>query len=257
MDETPIWSSLDKVYPYRILIQSTAHTFSNPIYLSDLFDLRDKNALWSWLGIVKRSVQIFTDSECSEFRKLLFRNNPFGPSGRGISDPYAPLDQKPLPINLTSDKKGRIITSGAPEGHLTAWLMGKLARRELKDLFGEYTDYINFLPTSYGKEMDILLLNEIKDYFYKPATRLSGCTILELKADKCSVKDLSQTLKYEDWLIKKKCEGDSEMVHSVIVAHRFDNKVIDYVTKKQEIEGHSPRLINYRAYDNNVTLTPI
>lgn len=74
---------------------------------------------------------------------------------------------------------------------------------------------------------------------------LSAVTIAPV--GKCEKKDLAQTLKYEDWLIKKKCSGDSEMVRSVIVAHPFDTEVIDYVKKRAEIEGKIVGLITYRA----------
>jgi hypothetical protein len=94
--------------------------------------------------------------------------------------------------------------------------MRQLAKGKYKEFFGEYSDHINFVPTSYGKEIDILLLNEIKDYCH-PQQSLAGYTIIEMRADKCSKSDLTQTLKYEDWFIKKKCGGDSAIARAMRV----------------------------------------
>jgi len=258
-DDTQIWDDPEHIFPYRVLIEPTLDTFEKPIFLSDLYDLADKGLLWSWRRIVKRSVQPFTDAETSLLLKLFYRNNRFGPTSSHIETPYNPTDRKPLPIKLKSNSRGRIITPGAPEGHLTAWLMNQLANRKLKEFFGDYNDYINFVPTSYGKEMDVLLLNEIKNSLTgKPIVgSLASCTIVEVKAGKCKKSDLIQTLKYEDWLIKKKCAGDSAMVHSAILAHSFDDEVSEYVKKRSEMEGKEVILLKYSADAGNISLTSI
>lgn len=256
-DETPIWSDNERVFPYRVLIDATLNTFSNPIFLSDLYDLADKDILWSWRGVVQRDVHPFTDSECSELLRLFHRNNPMGPKTSRIESPYKPKEMKPLPIELKSDSKGRIITPGAREANLTAWFMSQLAQRKFKEYFGEYTDYINYVPISYEKEIDVLLLNEIQDYRGIRIGPLASCTVVEIKADRCKKQDLTQTLRYEDWLIRKKCAGDSAMVHSSILAHSFDAEVIDYVKKRTEIERKELKLLRYLASQGKVDLSPI
>ena len=47
------------------------------------------------------------------------------------------------------------------------------------------------------------------------------------------------------------------MVHSAIVAHRFDSEVIDYVDKKAEIEGKAPNLLEYSADNGDVKVKSI
>ena len=240
-----------------MLIEPTLDTFDKPFFLSDLYDLADEKVLWSWRGIVPRSVQPFTDAETVHFLKLLFRNNIHGPSTSRIEDPYNPTKRAALPIKIVSNSRGRIVNPGAPEGYLTTWLMTQFANRHLKNFFGDYNDYINFMPTSYGKELDILLLNEVKSSLTgKPIVgSLANCTIIEVKANKCRKIDLIQTLKYEDWLIKKKCAGDSAMVQSAIVAYQFDEEVIEYVKKRSQIEGKEVTLLKYSAGEGTVTLS--
>ena len=83
---------------------------------------------------------------------------------------------------------------------------------------------------------------------------LASCTIVELKAEKCETKDLTQVLKHEDWLIKEKCSGDSEMVRSVIVAYHFGSDVVSYVRKREQVERRTVKLVEYRCTDGTPDL---
>ena len=72
-------------------------------------------------------------------------------------------------------------------------------------------------------------------------------TCIELKADRATDKDLTQILRYEDWLARKLASGDKEMIQSVLVARRFSDAVINYVKNRQRIEEKTVRLITYHA----------
>jgi len=249
-DETLIWRNPDQVLPYRALIEPTDSTFEKPIALSDLYDLADKDILWSWRGIVQRDCHPFTNMEAFEILRLLHRSNPWASSRKFVTNPYIPQDPKPLPIHIKADTSGRIVTEGGPEAFLMAWLLREFSGGKLKEIFGNYTDYINYVPTSYRKEMDILLLHETPE----PHRVLTSCTIVELKAGKCETKDLSQIIRYEDWLVKKKCSGDSGMVRSIIVAHHFDSNVVSYVRQRAEIEGRIVKLVKYTCANSTLKL---
>lgn len=244
MDYSIIWDESSKHYPYRVLIEATDMVFSDPIMLSDLYDLADKELLWSWRGIVPRDTHPFTRMEALQIIRMLHRNNPSGPIKWKVKGQYEPNVLAELPLGLESNSKGKITSKGGPESLLMANILIHLSRGGFRDIFGSYTDYVNFIPTSYNKEIDILLLNEIS---IGNESVLASVSVVELKVDRCKSQDLSQTIKYEDWIARKKCSGDFAMVNSIIIAHRFDDDVVDYTKKKKELEGRAPLLVKYYA----------
>ncbi len=70
-------------------------------------------------------------------------------------------------------------------------------------------------------------------------------TVIELKRDKALEEDLSQLIRYENWLIRKLADGDSEMLQTVLVAHDFSDEVINYVEKRKAFEQKTVRLFRY------------
>jgi hypothetical protein len=125
-----------------------------------------------------------------------------------------------------------------------------------KEIIGEYRDFLNFVPTSFNKVMDIFLTH---------VTSVDGVDILhkftciELKTGICTEEDLNQIIKYENWLVRKLANGDSEMVQSVLVAFDFQDKVLEYVQKRRTIEEKTVRLLKYRVTkeQNDIILTEI
>lgn len=124
--------------------------------------------------------------------------------------------------------------------------MHSLARGELKELLGDYREFLNLVPTTFNKVMDIFLTHvatvDSIDVLYK-------YTCIELKADRATEQDLTQILRYEDWLARKLAAGDNEMVQSVLIASRFTDAVIEYVKNRRRIEEKTVRLISYRVDD--------
>ncbi len=62
-----------------------------------------------------------------------------------------------------------------------------------------------------------------------------------------SENDLNQIIRYENWLIRKLADGDSEMIQSILVGFDFDEKVIDYCKKRKAIDEKTIRLIKYKV----------
>jgi len=125
-----------------------------------------------------------------------------------------------------------------------------------KEIIGEYRDFLNFVPTSFNKVMDIFLTH---------VTPVDGVDILhkftciELKTGICTEEDLNQIIKYENWLVRKLANGDSEMVQSILVAFGFQDRVLEYVQKRRTIEEKTVRLLKYRVTkeQNDIILTEI
>jgi hypothetical protein len=241
-DTTPIWNDPIMLYPYRVCLEPTVRIFSIPVGMADVLDLRDKGKIWTFdLGaITKKSHHPITTDEGKEIIRLLLRNNPIYAKPDIIPQPYLPSKSDPLPLSLQCDSSGRL----RYEGFLNAWFMRAFARGRLKELIGEYRDFLNYVPTSFNKVMDIFLTHvttiDSVDILHK-------FTCMELKTHKITEDDLNQIIKYENWLVRKLADGDSEMVQSILVGFDFDEKVIDYWRKRRTIEEKTVRLIKYKV----------
>ena len=142
------------------------------------------------------------------------------------------------------------------EGYLNAWFMQAFAEGKLKEIIGDYSDFINHVPTSFNKVMDIFLTH---------VTNIDGVdilhkfTCLELKTGTVTEEDLNQVIMYENWLIRKLAQGDSQMVQSMLVGFDFQDKVLEYVQKRRLIEEKTVRLLQYRVTreQDDIRLTEI
>lgn len=239
-DKTPVWDHKDQVYPYRVCIEPYIRDFPKPVEMSDIYDLMDKGKIWTFeLGRFGKGKNhhVITTEESKEFIRLLLRNNPVYKSVTPIVDPY-PYRNNPLPLKIDLDDKGCL----KYEGYLSAWFMRMFANGALKEVFGEYFDCLNFVPTSFNKEMDIFLTHVTK---VDSIEILHKYTVIELKRDKALEEDLSQLIRYENWLIRKLADGDSEMLQTVLVAHDYTDEVINYVEKRKALEQKTVRLFRY------------
>ncbi len=240
-DELDIWGNKDQSYPYRVCFEPSIREFSKPIALSDILDLRDKGKIWTFdLGtFTKKSHQPITTDEGKELIRLLLRNNPVFYTIAQIPKPYS-SNSIPLPLSFATDTKGHL----RYEGYLNAWFMRSFTSGKFKDVIGEYKDFLNYVPTSFNKVMDIFLTHVTE---VDGVDILHKFTCLELKTDICTEENLNQIIKYENWLTRKLAGGDGEMVQSILVAFDFQEKVLDYVRKRRFIEEKSVRLLKYRV----------
>ncbi len=252
-DEKKIWDSSEQQYPYRVCFEPIIRYFPKPIALSDVLDLGDKGRIWTFdLGSFRlKNHNPITADEGKELIRLLLRNNPISYPLRSIPEPY-PASTDSLPLAFETDAKGHM----KYEGFLNAWFMRGFVNGRFKETIGEYRDFLNFVPTTFNKVMDIFLTH---------VTEVDGVDILhkftciELKTGICVEEDLNQIVKYENWLVRKLADGDSEMVQSILVGFDFNDKVMEYVRKRRLIEEKTVRLVRYQviASKNDIQLTEI
>lgn len=241
-DNTKVWANDQQLFPYRFSFEPTVGYFPKSVSLSDVLDLRDKGRIWTFdLNPVQQKNQYkITIDEARELLRLLLRNNPIRQNPITISDPYIPTTRAKINVVLEDGQSGRL----RYEGWLNAWFMSSLAGGKLKDQLGDYREFLNLVPTTFNKVMDIFLTHvttvDSIDVLHK-------YTCIELKADRATEQDLSQILRYEDWLARKLAAGDNEMIQTVLVASRFSDAVIEYVKQRQHIEEKTVRLITYRV----------
>ena len=252
-EERDVWGRKDQLYPYRVCFEPSIRYFPKPIVLSDILDLRDKGKIWTFdLGtITKKSHQPITTEEGKELIRLLLRNNPIFYPLTQISEPFS-ATQDALPLKLETNRKGQIKI----EGYLNAWFMRSFAQGKLKNIIGEYYDFLNHVPTSFNTVMDIFLTHVTS---VDGVDVLHKFTCIELKTGTCTEDNLNQIIKYENWLVRKLASGDSEMVQSMLIAFDFQDRVLEYVQKRRLIEEKTMRLLKYRVTreQDDIILTEI
>ena len=154
-DKTKIWAHEQQLYPYRISFEPAVAHFPKPISLSDVLDLRDKGRVWTFdLNPVQQKNQYkITIDEARELLRLLLRNNHLRQPPSAIPDPYLPATRGSIEVDLGSSVDGRVHY----EGWLNAWFMRSLSRDELNGLLGPHREFLNLVPTTFNKVMDIFL----------------------------------------------------------------------------------------------------
>jgi hypothetical protein len=244
-DETKIWANDEQLYPYRFSFEPTVGAFQKPIVLNDILDLHDKGRIWTFdLNPVQQKNQYkITMDEARELIRLLLRNNPIRKAPTPIAHPYSPQNHNAINIDFSSLEGNHL----RYESWLNAWFVRSFEQGRLKTLLGDYQEFINLVPTTFNKVMDIFLTH---------VTNVDGIEILhkytciELKADKADEQDLTQVLRYEDWISRKLAAGDHEMVQSVLVASKFTEGLLGYIKSRQRIEEKTVRLITYRVLES-------
>ena len=248
-DEQKVWANSKQLFPYRFSFEPAVSYFPKPVSLNDILDLRDKGRVWTFdLNPVQQKNQYkITLDEARELLRLLLRNNPIRQNPPSIPEPYVPRTRGKVEVELNASQAGRV----RYEGWLNAWFMRALSRGELKDSLGDYREFLNLVPTTFNKVMDIFLTHVTNvgsiDVLHK-------YTCLELKADRATDQDLTQILRYEDWLSRKLAAGDTEMIQSILVASRFSESAIAYVKQRQHIEEKTVRLLSYRVAEDKESI---
>ncbi len=241
-DDTPVWS--EKIYPFRFRLESTKFSFEKPLRLNDIFDLRNSGKIWTFaLNRASGTNAMFSISNL-EFDIILqeyLKINPFTVNRNVILEPY-PVK----PANLFDKIHKFDNLFPRYEASLMAILLEAFVKGQYQDIFGNYTDYLSYIPTNLGTEIDILL------FFGNPhnAQQTMSYDIIEVKLDRFDDKALRQLMGYESWFIHKKVQGDMNMVRVSAIAKRFDTDVIEYVKQRKRFEDKEIKLLQYIIESN-------
>lgn len=192
-----------------------------------------------------------TISEAHELLRLLLRNNLVRGEVADIAFPYMRPASSLYPEVDFSSSSGIKVRY---EGWLNAWFIRSFAQGQLTEFFGDYNEFLNLVPTTFNKVMDIFLTHvttiDSIDVLYK-------YTCIELKTDRASIADLAQLLRYEKWLTRRLAGGDMDMIQSVLVAYSFSSEILEYVLTRKRVEEKAVRLLSYRLTeeDQEIKLT--
>lgn len=235
-DEIPVWN--DRIYPFRCRIKTSEYCFDKSLLLNDINDLRNNNRIWTWaLQRASGTNAMFSISNhefeiiINEFLKI----NPFSQNVWRIVEPY-PYHKSNLLENVHAEKNKLKY-----EYSVMTLLNHSFATGKFKNIFGNYTDHLCYIPTNLGREMDILLMYEHP----KMKNIILSYDIIEVKRDEFNTKALTQLIDYESWFLQKKVSGDMKMLRTTAIAKGFSADVIDYVKKREKFENKPIKLVKY------------
>jgi len=247
----PTAKSVNETLPFRVEFES-GQNFPNPINIDEIWVLKDKQKIWTLQQSRGDAVGIhacvsITRTEADYIKRLLQANNL-------ITDPpknYAVerenvnsvgVHKQELPIDLRVDDHGRLHY----EAVLEALILEDFADGKHKETFGEYTEFIPYVPTGSRKEIDVLLLKHINEItlWYQ---------ILELKASTFTMAQLQKLIDYEKWFIEIKSEFPTQ-VHPVGIAAAFNGEVIEFVQGREKYRERPIRLLKYTFNSTNKSL---
>lgn len=234
-DETVVWE--DRIYPFRCKIKPSEFCFDVSLKLNDIIDLRNNGKLWTWAlqrpsgpnTMFSISNQEF-DIIVQEYSKI----NTFSMNQWRIPEPY-PYHEPNLLSLIHKDRQ-----SLKYEYSVMAYLNHAFSIGAFKEIWGNYSDEICYVPTSLGTEMDILLM-----YNHPRNLEALSYDIIEVKRDEFDEKALRQLIDYESWFLHKKVGGDLKMIRTTAIANSFSSDVVDYVQKRQRIENKPIKLVKY------------
>lgn len=238
-DENVVWG--DKLYPFRFRLRSTEFSFEKPLRLHDIYDLQNTGKIWTFaLKRASGTNAMFSISDV-EFQILLqeyLKNNPFTIRKNIIMEPY-PVKPANLMEQIHRTSEGK----PCYEATLMAMLLHDFVNGRHQEVFGNYTDYLSYIPTNLGTEIDILLMfGNLQNPF-----QTMSYDVIEVKLDRFDGQALHQLIGYESWFIQKKVQGDLNMVRTTAIASRFDAEVIDYVQKRRLFEDKNIKLLKYQV----------
>lgn len=235
-EEAVVWK--DRIYPFRCKIKCTNYNFQKSLSLNDINDLRNNGKIWTWaLQRPTGSNSMFSISD-AEFDILLneyIKINPFSMQKSFIPEPY------PFRTCNIADYIHKENESPQYESSLMTLLNQAFNNEKFTDIFGNYTDYLSYIPTNLGREIDILLM------FGHPHNKnfVMSYDIIEVKRGLFDSDALTQLIDYESWFLQKKVSGDLNMVRTTAIAKGFSDEVLDYVEKRSRFENKPIKLLTY------------
>ena len=237
-------------YPFRCKIKCSQYTFSRSLKLDEINDLMSMGMIWTWYpkrpGGTPNSMFSISSYEFNILLNEFLKANPFS-----LSQSYIPIPYRYHEPNVDSSVH---FANGFPqyESSIMTLLNSGFARCLLTDIFGNYCDYLCYVPTNLGTEIDILLM------FENPTNHsIISYDIIEVKRDRFNENGLKQLIGYESWFLQKKVSGDLKMVRTTAIAKTFSPNVIEYVKQRNYYEEKPIKLLSYSYLNGALCLNRV
>ena len=242
--------------PIRVRYRCRTY-YPNPLSIEDLWLSKERGKIWtiqqSRGDVLGRHACINIDEEEADLIvKLLEAANPI----RFVKFDYESVrralgisgtNRLKLPISKDTDAPGQLKYEAA----LQARLAEHLANGEFKETVGDYTHFLTYVTTGAQSEMDVVLVK-------RDGNEILWYEVIELKRSTFDIRELQKVIAYEKWVLNSRCDNALQ-IHSVGVAHDFDEKVIEYVDGRRKYGDRPIRLIRY-SFDSateRISLSPL
>jgi hypothetical protein len=242
-DPSPVFAGATEVdarFPFRVGFKQTIQ-YPRPIQVNEIWASRDAGQIWTMQqargdAIGRHACWSLTYQEGELLDQMLQELNVITHNPKSVLP--LPVVRQPLPFDLNLD--GVRDPHLHYEASLQSLILEGLADGKWRDLLGQYDDFLPFVSTSEGKEIDVVLLR------HNQRGEVLWYQLLELKADRYRLDDLLQILAYETWLTSSQAEGNPRAAHMIAVANRYDDDVLRQVATRHRLQQKPVRLLNYQ-----------
>jgi hypothetical protein len=251
-DPSPVFpgaTAVDARFPFRVGFKQIID-YPRSIHVNEIWASRDAGQIWTMQqargdAIGRHACWPLTYQEGDLLEQMLQELNVITNNPRSVLP--LPDIRKHLPFD--SRLEGVLHPHLHYEATLQSLILEGLADGKWRDLLGQYDDFLPFVSTSEGKEIDVILLRHNK------RGEVLWYQLLELKADRYRIDDLLQILAYETWLTSSQAEGNPRAAHMIAVASRYDEDVLSQVASRLRLQQKPVRLLIYQFDENTKELS--
>ena len=242
-DTSPLFPGaifIDNRFPFRVGFNPVIG-YKRPIHVNEIWAGRDAGKIWTMQQargdvVGRHACWPLTRQEGDLLNFMLQELNVVDHQPPPVRD--LPEQRSPLPLDL------RLLGVHFPhmryEASLQTLLLEGLAEDNWRQIFGKYDDFLPFVSTSEGKEIDVVLLHH--DTF----GNVIWYQLLELKSDRFRHDDLLQLLAYETWMTSSnQVGGNPRAVHMIALANRYAEEVLKHEAARRNLRQKPVRLLTY------------
>jgi hypothetical protein len=257
-DPTPI-GCIDETWPIRVKIECISY-FPKPVPEDYLFSTKEyESKFWVWFYRKvqgARGVNTINPEAAEALIELLVKIN-----GNAINKPPS-ISQYPstnktnitLPLDKASDKDGKVYL----EDILRVWLIANIDnknRKDIREIFGPTEDlewFANNVPYHVTrKNIDILCYH--KNIKYTGLPLRYKFSVVELKRDIATAKDVSQVIEYSKWTAGRLAKSEIETVQPILIAFDFDKSAKEKA-KHSDFSDRGILCVKYEVKRGNINL---
>lgn len=268
----------DKVQRWIITFKPSPDIFKNGVDMDDLLS-SNPSAFKSLRVFWKRSFIKLDDAENLAFKAAIIRKNLIDENRKKVFNcnfkkSRQILDKASVPI-IKPDIKSLVANQRKNDGTLTSEMTLELALlhqlaigdSSTKKVFG-FWDYLNhqvvaspMKAVDYMDRIDIFGYSWVNGYYGEIIEKYIVC---ELKTGELHEEDVSQVMKYVDWVCNEYANGDYSMIDAFLVgsmiktdrAKNISDVILrHYITGRRPLVNHSWRhltLVSYKAEETGI-----
>jgi hypothetical protein len=245
---------IDERFPFRLGFKPMRE-YPRPLHINEIWAGRDAGKIWTMQQargdvVGRHSCWSLTLYEGNLLDRMFNELNVINVEPRPVKDLPESLVSLPLDFRIDGVRYPHL----KYEASLQSILLEGLAEGNWREVFGNYDDFLPYVSTSEGREIDTLLIR------HDDTGSVIWYQLLELKSDRFRQADLLQLLAYETWMTSSnQVGGNPRMVHMIALANRFDIDVIQHEKSRRGLHQKPVRLLTYQVDDEfgNISINEI